>query len=182
MADVVTQGPPRHLVLVGMMGAGKTTVGEAVAARLDRRFADSDELIEARTGRTVREIFEADGEAAFRALETEALVEALDDHEPLVIAAAGGVVLRQANRDALTRDDALVVWLQADPEVLADRVEVGDHRPLLGDDPEAALRRLLPEREQWYAEVADEVVDTGGLPVDQVVDRIVALAGEAARD
>ena len=93
-------------------------------------------------------------------LETSALVEALAEPEPLVIAAAGGVVLRQENRDALRNSGALVVWLRADPAVLADRVTADGHRPLLDDDPEAALRRLLPERERWYAEVAHAVVET----------------------
>ncbi len=169
----------RHLVLVGMMGAGKTTVGKALSGRLRRPFVDSDELIEVRTGRTVREIFEADGEEAFRALETAALVEALAEPEPLVIAAAGGVVLRPENRDALRNSGALVFWLQADPSVLADRVTADGHRPLLGDDPEAALRRLLPERERWYAEVAHAVVETSGRSLQDVVDEILAIVAEA---
>jgi shikimate kinase len=168
-----------HVVLVGMMGAGKTTVGQVVAARLGRRFVDSDELIEARTGQTVREIFETAGEPAFRALETEALIEALDDPTPLVIAAAGGVVLRPENRAALERSDALVVWLSADPAVLADRVRVGDHRPLLGDDPEAVLRRLAPARKEWYEEVADAVVETDHASTDEVVERVLDLVGES---
>ena len=114
-----------HLVLVGMMGAGKTTVGRRVAALLRRPLIDSDELIEGRTGRTVRQIFETDGEPAFRALETEALVDALAEPEPLVIAAAGGVLLREENRDALRRSSAKVVWLRADPDVLAERAIEG---------------------------------------------------------
>jgi shikimate kinase len=168
-----------HVVLVGMMGAGKTTVGTALATRLGRRFVDSDELIEARTGRTVREIFETDGEPAYRVLETEAMVEALDDPAPLVIAAAGGVVLRPENREALERSGAFVVWLRADPSVLAGRVQVGDHRPLLDGDPEGAMRRLLPQRQQWYEEVADVAIDTDGVPVEQLVDEVLAAAERA---
>lgn len=165
----------RHVVLVGMMGVGKTTIGTAVAERLGRRFVDSDQLVEARTGRTVREIFEADGEPAYRVLETEALVEALADPDPLVIAAAGGAVLRPENRAALERSGAFVVWLRADPAVLAARVHVGDHRPLLGDDPAAALRRLLPERADRYAQVADATVETGGVPAAAVVEQVLDL-------
>ena len=169
----------RHLVLVGMMGVGKTTIGTAVAARLGRRFVDSDELIEARAGRTVREIFESDGEPAFRQLETEALVEALADPDPLVIAAAGGVVLRPENRAALEHSGAFVVWLKADPSVLAGRVHVGDHRPLLGDDPEAALRRLLPQRVRWYEEVADASVETDDVPLAESVTDVLEIIASA---
>jgi 5-deoxy-5-amino-3-dehydroquinate synthase len=167
-----------HVVLVGMMGAGKTTVGRRLAALLGRRLVDSDELIEARTGRTVREIFETDGEPAFRELETAALVEALATPEPLVIAAAGGVLLRPENRDALQRSGAQVVWLRADPAVLARRATRGTHRPLLDGDPEGAMRRLLPEREPLYRQAADLVIDTDALSPAEVAERIAeALAG-----
>jgi 5-deoxy-5-amino-3-dehydroquinate synthase len=162
-----------HLVLVGMMGAGKTTVGRRVAALLGRPLLDSDQMIESRTGRTVREIFEADGEAAFRVLETAALVDALAEPEPLVIAAAGGVLLREENREALQRSFAKVVWLRADPAVLAQRATRGQHRPLLDDDPLAAMQRLLPEREPLYRAAADLVVDTDRLDPDTVAGRIV---------
>ena len=126
-----------HLVLIGMMASGKTTVGRAVAARLHRPFFDSDAMVEARTGRTVREIFETDGEAAYRPLETDALVEALASPTPAVIAAAGGVVLAEAN-----------------------------------------LRRLLEQRLPLYAEVADDVVDVDGQPVDHVVAAVLAAMGD----
>ncbi len=147
-----------HLVLVGMMGVGKSTVGRMVSAELDRPLFDSDEMIERRTGRTVREIWSTDGEAAFRALETETLVEALAEDEPSVIAAAGGVVLSDRNRAALSGADAHVVWLLADVDVLLDRVRNGMHRPLLDDDPEGTLRRMYVERTPLYQEVADAVV------------------------
>ena len=147
-----------HLVLVGMMGVGKSTVGRIVAAELDRPLFDSDEMIESRTGRTVREIWSNDGEEAFRSLETETLVEALAGPEPSVIAAAGGVVLSEVNRTALRDADAHVVWLLADVDVLVARVRNGAHRPLLDDDPEAVLRALYEVREPLYQEVADAVV------------------------
>lgn len=165
-----------HLVLVGMMGSGKTTVGRRVAARLGRRLRDSDAEVEARTGRTVREIFETDGEPAFRAEEARALAEALDDPEPAVVAAAGGVVLDPANRDRL-RAGGTVVWLEASPEDLARRVGSRNHRPLLGDDPLVALRRLDGERRALYEEVADHVVPVGRRPVEDVVADVLALVG-----
>ncbi len=147
-----------HLVLVGMMGVGKSTVGRMVASELARPLFDSDEMIEERTGRTVREIWSADGEAAFRTLETETLLEALAEPEQSVIAAAGGVVLSERNRLALAGADAHVVWLLAEVDVLVDRVRMGMHRPLLDDDPEGTLRRMYVEREPLYQEVADAIV------------------------
>jgi shikimate kinase len=140
------------------MGVGKSTVGRMVAAELDRPLFDSDEMIEARTGRTVREIWSADGEAAFRALETDTLLEALAGDEESVIAAAGGVVLSERNRAALQGADAQVVWLLADVDVLLERVRNGMHRPLLDDDPEATLRQMYVDRAPLYQEVADAIV------------------------
>lgn len=168
-----------HLVLVGMMGAGKSTAGRLLARRTGRPFLDSDELIEEQTGRTVAQIFADDGEAAFRAVETDVLDQMLDRDTPAVVAAAGGAVLDAANRERM-RARGLVVWLRVDPAVLAQRVRGGDHRPLLADDPEATLSRLAAEREPRYREVADEVVDVGDLSPDQVVDRLVALVGARA--
>src|SRR4051812_17412505 len=144
----------RHVVLIGMMGAGKTTLGRRLARRLSRPFIDSDQQIEARTGRTVREIFESDGEAAFRALETEALADALATSSPSVVAAAGGTVLSEVNRERM-RSLGTVVWLRAAPSELAQRVRNGAHRPLLAADPEATLRRLDEQRGELYAELAD---------------------------
>ena len=162
-------------MLIGMMGSGKTTVGRSLAAALGRPLVDSDAQVEARTGRTVREIFESDGEAAGRVLEREALVDALAEAEPSVVAAAGGVVLDAGNR-AVLQEAGTVVWLRARPEVLARRVSAGrDHRPLLGDDPLAALRRLDAERRPLYEEVADLVVDVDDLSTRQVVTAVLEL-------
>ncbi len=162
-----------HLVLVGMMGVGKSTVGRLVAAELDRPLFDSDEMIEERTGRTVREIWSADGEPAFRALESDTLVEALAAPEPSVIAAAGGVVLSDANRDALQTADARVVWLLADVEVLLERVRNGMHRPLLDDDPEGVLRAMYEARSTLYQEVADAIVSVDNRTANDVAKAVL---------
>jgi len=169
-------GSGERLVLVGMMGTGKTTVGKLLAARAGCELVDSDEQVQARTGRTVREIFETDGEEAFRQVEATVLAEALTAPGPVVIAAAGGVVLDQGNRERLVAD-GLVVWLTAAPEVLAARVVAGDHRPLLGDDPLAALRSLGAARGPLYREVADHVVEVDTRSADEAADHIWELVG-----
>ncbi len=167
----------RHIVLVGMMGSGKTSVGRQLAERLGRPFLDSDAQVEARTGSTVREIFETEGlgEAAFRVLEAEALAHALADPVPSVIAAAGGVVLDSANRARL-RATATVVWLRAEPAVLATRVTGGVHRPLLGHDPRTVLEQMHRERRALYEEVAEgRQVDVGTHSVSAAVDAVLEL-------
>ncbi len=168
-----------HVVLVGMMGAGKSAVGRRVAARLVRPFSDSDTVVEDRTGRTVGEIWRHDGEEAFRTLEAEALRGALADPTPSVIAAAGGTVLDPRNRSALADSDAVVIWLRADPATLLGRVRHGDHRPLLDDDAEGTLRRLSDERLALYDEVAHAVIDVDDLDLDEVARQVLA-AVEAA--
>lgn len=165
--------PGQHVVLVGLMGTGKTTVGRILAERLHRTLHDSDLVIEARTGRTVRQIFQDDGEPAFRELETDVLLEALADTTPAVIAAAGGVVLSERNRVALVTAPAKVVWLRADPENLVDRVRTGVHRPALDDDPEGALRRMHETREPLYRQVADMIVSVDGRSVHEVAEAIL---------
>jgi shikimate kinase len=169
----VTVPTDRHLVLVGLMGTGKTTVGRTLAHRLKREFYDSDAMIEARQGRTVREIFAAEGEAAFRAVETQVLTDALAEPAPSVIAAAGGVVLSEANRRTLKDSGAKVVWLRADPAVLVDRVKSGGHRPLLDDDPARTLEKMAEQRSDLYREVADMIVSVENRSVTDVAEAIL---------
>jgi shikimate kinase len=167
-----------------MMGSGKTTVGRLVAHRLGWAFVDSDEQVCERTGRTVREIFETDGEAAFRREESAALRSVADGEPPTaaVVAVAGGAVLDPSNRHAL-RDTGDVVWLEAPATVLAGRVHAGvDHRPLLGDDPEQALADLASERSPIYDELADHRVDVADRPPTQIADEILRWFDERGDD
>ena len=165
--------PDQHLVLVGLMGSGKTTVARIVAERLGRRVIDSDAVIERATGRTVREIFIDEGEDAFRSLESAALIDALSSPVPAVIAAAGGVVLREENRAALKSSNARVVWLCATPALLVARAASGGHRPLLDDDPAGTLQRMHETRDALYREVADAIVLVDNRSVGDVVEAVM---------
>jgi shikimate kinase len=166
----------RRILLVGMMGCGKTTTGALVARRLGWDYRDSDADVEALTGRTVPEIFERDGEAAFRKVEAEVLANACTSERPTVVAVAGGAVLDQDNR-RLIRECGTVVWLRAEPHRLAERVGDGAGRPLLEGDKDEIMARLLEERAPHYAEVADAVIDVDHITPDQVADRVLDAAG-----
>lgn len=150
-----------HVVLVGLMGSGKTTVGRRLAARLERDFIDADAALAEITDRTIADIFATDGEAAFRTIEADVLEELLEHHTPAVIASGGGVVVTAESRRRLADPAITVVWLDASPAFLASRIEQREHRPLLAghESPRDVLERLHAERAPLYAEVADIVVD-----------------------
>jgi shikimate kinase len=172
-----TESPgARHLVLVGLMGAGKTSVGERCADRLGRAFLDTDQLIEANARMGVADIFAEHGEQQFRVLERDAVHDACASPEPLVIACGGGAVVDPVNRREV-RAHGVVVWLRASPEELGARVGAGagDARPLLsgGAPPAATLARLSAQREPAYEAAAHVQVDTDGRSVDEVADAVV---------
>ena len=166
----------RHLVLVGLMGAGKTSVGQRCAELLDRAFLDTDQLIEANTRMGVADIFAEHGEQQFRALERDAVADASASPDPLVIAVGGGAVLDPENRRAL-RARGVVVWLRASPAELGARVgaNAGDSRPLLagGASSAATLERLSAQREPAYEAAAHLQVDTEGRSIDDVAALVV---------
>jgi shikimate kinase len=168
---------PPHLLLVGMMGAGKSTTGQLLAQRLGWAYRDSDADVEAVTGLTVPALFDRDGEAAFRKAEADVLATACANASPLVVSVAGGAVLYPGNR-ALIKKSGTVIWLRARPETLAARVGDGTGRPLLGDDPGEAMARLSAERAPYYAEVADIVIDVDDLTPSDVAARILQEAGD----
>jgi shikimate kinase len=161
-----------RILLVGMMGAGKTTTGHLLAERLGWSYRDSDADVEAATGLTVPELFARDGEAAFRRAEATVLAEACADPSPSIVSVAGGAVLSEDNR-RLIASNGMVVWLRARPETLAARVGDGIGRPLLGDDPAEAVVRLAAVRAPLYAELADVVLDVDELTAVTVADRII---------
>ncbi|MGH8972629.1 MAG: shikimate kinase [Acidimicrobiia bacterium] len=177
----------RHLVLIGMMGVGKTSVGRRLALRLGRPLVDTDTLVEERAGKSVPEIFAEDGEPAFRALESEAVRAALESDTWAVVAFGGGAVLDPANRDR-AREAALVVWLQAPPWELARRVSAsqrrsgGTARPLLVEgSPEATLEAIAAGREECYRAAAHVLIDTSGRSPGQVATAVLRATGwEAA--
>ena len=161
-----------NLYLVGMMGAGKTTVGRLLARRLKLRFIDCDHEIERRCGVAVPLIFDIEGEAGFRARETQALRE-LTALQNVVLATGGGAVLDPANRRRLAAHGT-VVYLCAKPEALYERVKHDRNRPLLATgDPLARLRELFIVRDPLYREVADLVVDTGHQSVQALARSIL---------
>ncbi len=167
---------PRHLVLIGLMGAGKTSVGQRCATVLGRGFVDTDDVIRTTSAMTIPEIFDHEGEAGFRARERTAVAEVVASPEVLVIACGGGVVVDAENRRVL-RAAGFVVWLTADPNELAARVAADgvESRPLLVSGPTTAtLTRLADARHDAYAAAADISVATDGLDLGAVTDAVLA--------
>jgi shikimate kinase len=166
----------RCIVLVGLMGAGKSTVGRRLARRLDRPFIDSDDEIEKAADRSISEIFNSFGEASFRDGERRVIARLLGG-EPKVIATGGGAFMDGETR-ALILERCIAVWLDADIPTLAERVTRRDHRPLLhGKDPAEVLRRLAEARRPYYAE-AHIHIRSQSVPHERAVDMIVAALAE----
>lgn len=162
---------PENVYLIGPMGAGKSTVGRALAKALGKEFVDSDKEIEARTGATIALIFEVEGEEGFRKRE-QAMIEQLTDRNDVVLATGGGAVLREGNRSRLMAR-GFCVYLEAPLELLVERTARDRHRPLLnGGDPRGRLASLLEERDPLYRQVADMVVKTDRRTARHVVREI----------
>lgn len=162
----------RSLVLVGLMGAGKTSVGKRLAARLGVGFRDSDDEIELAANSTVAEIFENHGEQYFREGERRVIARLIDE-EPRVIATGGGAFINDETR-GLINDRAVSIWLRADLETLAERTSRKSHRPLLaGGDPEKILAGLMDARYPIYAEARITVDSKGGEPHAMMVERVL---------
>ncbi|MBR0757503.1 shikimate kinase [Bradyrhizobium jicamae] len=167
-AEITAALGARSIVLVGMMGVGKSTIGRRMAARLHLPFTDADTEIEAAAGMSIPDIFETHGEPYFRDGEARVIARILDNG-PIVLATGGGAFMRPATRDRI-RDKAVSIWLKADPDIIMRRVRRRADRPLLQTaDPEATVNRLLGEREPIY-QTADLTISSRDVPHDRIVE------------
>jgi len=170
---VIPAGAAGNIFLVGLMGSGKTTVGRALAKRLNKRFFDSDHEIEARTGASIPLIFEIEGEASFRQREAD-MIRDLTAYEGVVLATGGGSILNPQSRDYL-KSRGLVIYLRAGVSSILQRTGHDKNRPLLQTaDPRARLEELTVQREPYYQEVADIIIETGRPNVQYLVQTIIA--------
>jgi len=174
----VVVGAVEHVVVTGLMGAGKTTVGRRLAERLGWAWRDSDADIEAATGATVRELRDREGAEAMHAREAAQLLDSLASAEPNVVSAAASVIDDPATRAAMTAPGVAVIWLHARPDVLAERFASAPHRPAYGDSPETFLAEQAARREPLLGAIDAHVIDVDGLTPDEVVAQAMnAVAG-----
>lgn len=164
-------------MLIGFMGCGKSTVGRELQQRLGYPLVDMDQVIEQREGRPITRIFEQDGEAAFRGMESRLLEELADPTAPRRIISTGGGVIGRAENRGLLRRLGYVVWLDAPPATIFERTAKNRSRPLLQtEDPEARIRSLLAERIPLYQETAHLRLDTAGLSCSEAATGILESA------
>lgn len=163
-----------NIFFVGLMGAGKTTIGRQLAKHLNKTFYDTDHEIERRTGVNIPLIFELEGEAGFRKRET-AIIEELSQMQDIVLATGGGAILMQENRENLKKNGT-VIYLRANVHELWQRTRNDKNRPLLQTkNSREKLEQLFAERDPHYCDVATIIVDTGGQPVNTLVHHIEQL-------
>jgi shikimate kinase len=170
----------RHLVLIGMMGSGKSSVGRALAARTGAPFLDTDAMIEGHCRKRITEIFEELGEAKFRVMEQDTVCQAAEEETPSILSTGGGAVTTAANREALWRRGH-VVYLHAPPKVLFDRLKRDTSRPLLKQaDPLSVLQALWESRRAHY-EAADLTVDVSRVRIRAVAEEVWRQLPESVR-
>ncbi|HYE52978.1 MAG TPA: shikimate kinase [Azospirillaceae bacterium] len=167
---------PRTIVLIGLMGAGKTSIGRRLASRLHLPFVDADQEIERAAGCSINEIFDRFGETAFRDGERRVIARLLD--QPVQVLSTGGGAFMDPGTRALIRERGLSVWLRAELELLVARTARRDNRPLLKNgDPREILQKLMDVRYPVYAE-ADVAVDSDDRPAEETVDRVIQALAE----
>ena len=166
-----------NIALIGFMGAGKTAVGKALAEKLNKTFIELDSLIEQKAGKSIPELFEQNGEIAFRELEIEVTKE-VAERKNVVIACGGGVVLNKINIDRL-RKESLIVYLTASPKVILERTSNdAEERPLLKANPLLTIQQLLKFRKPFYERAADIKIDTSKLSIDSIVEQTIVRIKE----
>lgn len=175
-------GQPEHIVLIGLMGAGKTSVGRELGTRLDRPMIDVDDVILDRTGMTVRELWERGGEVAYRPLERDAVLHTLSGDGPDVLGAPAGAVMDPLVQEGFGAADTFTVFLQAEVSTLAGRVSPYDQRPLLGRDPVGMLRTMRQDRTATYLELADLALDVEGRTPEELAEAIVAALPDSGTE
>lgn len=162
----------KNVILIGFMGCGKTSVGIRLSYQMRRAFLDTDKLIERRAGMTISEIFEKDGEAYFRRLETETLKGLLTEEGSRVISTGGGLPTREENR-ALLKELGTVVYLKLSAQTVYERLRGDTQRPLLQcDDPLGKIQELMAAREALYTAAADVTVDVDGRSFEAIIKEI----------
>jgi shikimate kinase len=160
------------IILVGMMGAGKTTIGKLLSNQLGFNFTDLDRKIEEKSGVKINTIFEIEGEQGFREREYLALNEALAE-EKVVISTGGGVVVKEINRSLIKKSEAMVIYLKANLDILVGRLKNDKTRPMLDkNNQQLSLKKLLSEREPFYENLADFIIDTSDLKTNDVLKMI----------
>lgn len=171
MGIFIVANVPNNIYFIGLMGAGKTTVGKLLAKHLGKTFYDTDHVIEQRTGVKIPTIFELEGETGFRKRET-AIIEELTQLDNVVLATGGGAVIEQDNRRLLMQH-GYVIYLRANVHDLWYRTRNDKHRPLLQNvDVKARLEQLYHQRNPLYTETASLIVDTGSQPVANILNQI----------
>lgn len=163
------------IVLIGVPGAGKTTVGQILADKLQMPFIDSDQVIEQESGKSISDIFVQDGESHFRLLEKNTIAKAM--HNPEIVLSIGGGALLDADTRELVKQN-VCIWLQAGLSQAVDRVGMNRNRPLLLGNIRGQLADLMTAREPLYLECAKHAVDTNNMTPDQVADKIIQILGK----
>lgn len=174
--------PVHHVVVIGLMGTGKSTVGRVLARELDRDFVDTDAAIERDAQKDIAHIFDEDGEDHFRSQEIAKLTELLGEERPLVISTGGGILESEKCRTLLIEkksDGLLVVWLQASVSIMLERTARSQHRPLLAQAKgkgarEDVLKSLVARRSPWYREAADIEISTDTMSIQRIVKTVMS--------
>ena len=161
------------IILVGMMGAGKTTIGKLLSNKLNYNFIDLDKIIEEKSGVKINTIFEIEGESGFRDRELQALRYSLEKDQ-VIISTGGGIVTYEKSRTQLIKNNALIIYLKANLQTLCNRLKNDNSRPILNvADKEQVIERVLEEREPYYYDLADMDVDTSHMKSIDVVKFII---------